>query len=304
MPLGRRLAFALAAGLISGAVCYTTLFYSRTEGDFFAALRMARDMLTGADPYRYATGPDLVSYPLPAGMVALPFAWLPDPLASAVFMAVSGGLLAWLLMRQGEAWPLGMLFSWPFVYALFFAQWTPLIASLWFLPAALPLVLIKPQSALPLALASGRLSRTGLGLAAGLGILSLVLMPDWPWRWLAQVGGYQGFAPPLFSMPLGPLILLVLLRWRDRRAWLVLALAMMPQRVVYDQLALLLAAPNRRALAVQAALSWLTLPALLVFGGWTELPGGWPTWILATLYLPAIGVVLWGGDEAGDVGPV
>ncbi|MEJ5223590.1 MAG: hypothetical protein WHV44_03970 [Anaerolineales bacterium] len=126
-------------------------------------------------------------------------------------------------------------------------------------------------------------------------------MPDWPWRWLAQVGGYQGFAPPLFSLPLGLLILLVLLRWRDRRAWLVLILAMMPQRVVYDQLALMLAAPNRRALAVQVALSWLTLPALLIFGGWTDLPGGWPMWIVATLYLPAVGVVLWGRDDAGDM---
>lgn len=48
LPWGRRLALALAAGLISGAVCHAVLLYSCTEGDFYAALRMARDVLAWA----------------------------------------------------------------------------------------------------------------------------------------------------------------------------------------------------------------------------------------------------------------
>jgi len=62
--------------------------------------------------------------------------------------------------------------------------------------------------------------------------------------------------------------------------------------VVYDQLPLLLVASNWHELLFLIVTSWLTLPALLHFGGWTSLPGGWQTWILATLYVPALLVVL------------
>ena len=44
-----------------------------------------------------------------------------------------------------------------------------------------------------------------------------------------------------------PAMLLALLRWRSREAWLLLLCALMPQRVVYDQLTLLLVARTPRA---------------------------------------------------------
>lgn len=296
MRTEQRLFYSLSIALMSGVFCYAVLVNSQTTGDLFAALRMGRDLLAGSDPYRHPTGPDLVSYPLPAGLVALPFSFLPDPLASVVFMAASSGLLAWFLLQKGETWRLGMLLSWPFIYCLFFAQWIPLVVCLWFAPSALFLILVKPQSALPLAL-TGRLSRTGIVLTLALGLLSLLLYPTWPLVWLQQVSGYKGLLPPLFALPLGPLILLAFIRWRDRRAWLLVLMALMPQRVVYDQLALMLVAANRREMLIQVAISWITLPALLIFGGWTNVPGGWQLWIIASLYLPALGVLLFSKDR-------
>jgi hypothetical protein len=98
--------------------------------------------------------------------------------------------------------------------------------------------------------------------------------------------------PPLLSLPLGPLLLLALLRFRERRTWFFLAMALMPQRVAYDQLALFLLARSRKELIFQIACSWLTLTAILFFDGWTKLPGGWQSWIIMTLYVPALVVVL------------
>jgi hypothetical protein len=151
--------------------------------------------------------------------------------------------------------------------------------------------LVKPQIALPMIL-TGKPDWRGGVLTVTLLALTLLIYPTWPWVWLGKISGYEGIVPPLLSSPLGPLVLVALLRWGDRRAWLLVLMALMPQRVVYDQLPLLLVASNWREMAFLVPLSWLTMPALLFFGGWNSLPGGWSTWIVATLYLPALFVVL------------
>jgi hypothetical protein len=119
-----------------------------------------------------------------------------------------------------------------------------------------------------------------------------VIYPTWPLVWLGQISTYQGIIPPLFVLPLGPLILLALLRYRDQKAWLLLLMAAMPQRVLYDQLALLLVASNLREMLILVLCSWISMPALMIYGGWYHLPGGWYLWILLTLYLPALGILL------------
>lgn len=153
------------------------------------------------------------------------------------------------------------------------------------------MLLMKPQIALPLALIQ-RPNWLGIGLTLVTGIASLVIYPSWPWIWLGQISSYQGMIPPLLVLPLGPLMLLGLLRYRDQKAWLLLLMAAMPQRVIYDQLALLLIAGNRSEILILIFCSWVSLPALLIFGGWINLPGGWQLWILLTLYLPALGIFL------------
>jgi hypothetical protein len=163
--------------------------------------------------------------------------------------------------------------------------------AMWFLPALLPLILVKPQIALPLVL-TGKISKTGVALTILLLAASLLLYPRWPFAWFAQTGNYRGL-PPLLSLPLGPVLFLALFKYRDRRAWLLILLALMPQRVLYDQLPLLLIATSGVEMGFLVFCSWLTLPVLLTSGGWTNAPMGWQFWIVLTLYVPALMVLLW-----------
>jgi hypothetical protein len=291
MTRGKQVIVAAGIGLIAGILCYDILKATKANGDLWLSLTAARDLVAGNDPYRNPRGPDDVPYPLTAALIAMPLSFFADPIPSALFMGLSSGLLAWLILISSKPWKLLLLLSWPFAYALLFVQWTPLMACMWFLPVLMPLVLVKPQIALPMIL-TAKPDWRGVLITILIGVLSLLIYPAWPWIWLRQTAGYQGTLPPLFVLPLGPLVALALLRWRKRTAWLLFLMALMPQRVVYDQLCLMLVASNWRELLLLISLSWITMPALLHFGGWPALPGGWQIWIVATLYIPALFVVL------------
>lgn len=291
MTTGKRVLLSVFIGVIAGVFCHDILDATGANGDFFVSLQLARDLIDGVELYSRATGPDFVAYPLTAAILAFPLAFLADPWSSGVFMGISSGLLSWLILASNKPWRLLIFLSWPFVYSLFFGQWTPLLLCLWFSPLLLPLLLVKPHIALPIVLTT-KPDWRGVVLSILLVALSLLISPRWPWVWLGQISGYKGILPPLFVLPLGPILLLALLRWRRREAWLLLLMALMPQRVAYDQLPLLLVSSNWRELLFLVSMSWLTLPALLHFGGWTILPGGWQRWIIATLYLPALLVVM------------
>jgi hypothetical protein len=279
-------------GILSGLFCAFALSrIGNGAGDFNWQLRAARDLLAGRDPYGYTPGEYNIPYPLPTAMLAIPLAGLSKFIAGGIFFGISSGLLAWLILRKGEPWQLFLFLSWPFFYALLYAQWAPLVLCLYFTPAFLPMLLMKPQIALPLAL-THRPSWLGIGLTFLIGIASLAIYPTWPLVWLGQISTYQGIIPPLLILPLGPLMLLALLRYRERKAWLLLSMAAMPQRVLYDQMTLLLVANNLREMLILILCSWISLPVLMIFGGWFNLPGGWQLWILLTLYLPALGILL------------
>ncbi len=288
----RNLILAALIGSFSGALCSFLMFRVHWgAADFGWALHAARDLLNGLDPYRHPIVPDYAPYPLPAALVALPFSFLPDEIAAGLFFGLSSALLAWCLLAHGQNWPLLPFLSWPFMYALICVQWVPLVICLWFLPPLLLMALIKPQIALPLALTRG-LSRSGVISTISLLAISLLIYPSWPWNWLRQIQGYQGILPPLLTLPLGPLLLLVLIRWRERRSWLLILMAVMPQRVLYDQFALLLVANSRKEKIALVLISWTTLPVLLHYKGWARMPGGWHFWIIVTLYLPALAIIL------------
>lgn len=286
------LAIAIATGILRTWVAYQIKpFLHNGAGDFSFATRMARDLWNMRDPYAYPVRPDSVSYPLPAGIMAMPFALFKDEVASGIFLGVSSLILAWCLLRNGKTWPLLIFLSWPFAYAVIFSQWTPLIMTLWFLPVMLPMILVKPHIAIPLVL-TGRFSILGIVLTAAFLLVSLIAVPSWPFTWLEQINTYKGL-PPILSLPFGPLLLLALLKFRDRRAWLLVLFAFMPQRVLYDQLALFLIATTGLQLAFLVFCSWLTLPVLFVWGGWATVPVNWQFWIILTLYLPALLVLFW-----------
>ncbi len=284
-----RLAVALAVALLSGALAYLRLAGAEVlAADFTWAWRGARLLLEGADPYA-AIRPegdyplnDYLYYPLPALLLAVPLAWLPGPLAGAGFVGISSGLLCWGLLGEGPH-RLILFASPPYLYALYTAQWAPLLTAAALVPALGFVLPAKPNLGLPILAAypsPRRLLLAGLSVA-----VSLAVMPGWPAAMLANLSSHLNYTP-LISW-YGPLLLLALPLWRAAPARLLLAMAALPQRLIYDQLPLwLVPSTARQALALTAA-GWAGVVLGLLFEA-----GG-----LALLwsYLAALGCVLWQG---------
>ena len=287
-PLVVRILLAATIGLLSGVLCY----YARVHiypgpGDFLWPLRSARDLLAGRDPYAYPVHAFHVPYPLPAAFVGLPFVRLSDQIAAALFFGLSSSLLAYGLLRNGPAWRLWLFGSPLYIHALMFAQWPPILMAMAFFPPLLFLVLVKPHMAVPLAF-SGYVRWTwpGVLFSAAVGVASLLVMPDWPMRFVSQLGPYQGISPLLVLSGGGPIILLALLRWRHKEARLLLLMSVMPQRMFYDQLSLWFIPRSLRQMLVLTLASWIGVYVWLFVGS------GWAHWVVVSLYLPALVMVL------------
>lgn len=291
----RQLLIAMGIGIVSALLCYIRLTaLERGAGDLSWSIRGAAQLWSGHNPYHDpALGPDQpypfndpLFYPLPALLIATPLTLLPAPLAGALFIGVSVGLLAWGIGRDGwRLWPL--LLSAPLWSAIFTVQWSPLLTAAALVPALLPLTIAKPNIGLPLLLATP--TRRSLAWTAALLGISLVILPSWLNDWLHNAGQHTVFVPALVFP--GMIVLLAAWRWRDPRARLLLLTALMPQRAIYDQLGLLL-----------TVRSWQQA-LLLSVGSWIAVIGWWlgPTvvqrWIVVWLYLPAFAIVMWPAIE-------
>ena len=232
----------------------------------------ARAVLAGGDPYACPRPHDLPSNPFTTVLIVLPLAPLPLAWAGAVLMGLSSGLLAFGILRSGQPWRLLAFASLPYAVALFYVQWSILLLAIAFVPALYPLLLAKPHVGIAVGLLRCTPRRALGALALGLG--SLLLLPAWPWRWLAQTGTYDGSIPILLP---GMLILaLALPLWRSEGARWLLVLALTPQRAFYDQLLLVLVPQTPRGLLALIGASWLLL----------ALPD------IRLLYLAALAVVL------------
>lgn len=215
-------------------------------------MRAASDLLSATDPYGYPVHAHFIPYPLPAAFVGLPFSFFAPAVGAALFYGLSTALLAWGLSFQSKN-RLYVFLAMPFWFAMVWAQWTPLIMAAAFIPVLLPVVLIKPQIALPVGLT--RWSKTGLYACVVVLVLSVAIYPTWPLVWLSQIKSYQRFFPFL-SLPFGPLLLLALLRWRDPDARLLLLVSIFPQRHFYDAFVLWLIPKTKREIIPTAILSW------------------------------------------------
>lgn len=210
-------ASSAAIGVASGTLCCAFLRWHHLGGaDFGWARDAARVLLAGANPYAN-TPAGSIPYPLPAALLALPFAPFPAELAAALFFGISSALLAFGLVRQSPE-RLLIFLAYPYWAALMTAQWTPLIMTAAFFAPAFALVVAKPHIAFPVAFTHS--SRKGLIAATVLLTASLVLQPRWPLQWLPQTARYQHFFP-LLVLP-GPLLALALWRWREQDARLLL----------------------------------------------------------------------------------
>ena len=277
-----RIAVSAAIGVASGAFCWYLMKHLHQDAaDFRWALHLVQRLLARQNPY----DTPLEQYPLTAGLFALPFVRLQPELAAGIFWGISSFLLAFGLTRHGYTRLLSF-FAYPYWAGIITVQWSPIIAASAFFPLLLPVTMAKPQIGLPVFLT--RLSRRGLLACVVVALLSLVVMPSWPWLWLRQTGNYEHFIP-LLILP-GPLILLALLRYRERDAWLLLLAAIMPQRWFFDSFILWLIPRSRRQIIWTVFFSWGA-----GICRWYHVPHNFAEvgrWTVFFLYLPMLGVIL------------
>jgi hypothetical protein len=303
-----RVVIALAVGAIAGMWLTASLLRSHEVGaDFTWPWRAARALLRGLNPYVVIRPigaypfDAYFKYPLPAALFAVPLSPLGGEAAAGVFIAVSVALLAWALTRTDpiegleNRWPLllsGCVFS-----SIRSAQWAPLLAAAALLsPWAIGLGIVKPNLGIAMFAArpSWRAAMTGLVILA----ISLAVLPRWPLDWLntlrarlevhyrAPVAGGPGL------LALGPLLLIVLLRWRRPEARLIAVLACMPQvPTFYDQLLVLTYVARTR---LESAV--LALPSMAAAGYMLSQPhlshDQTAVGVLLTVYLPSTVLVL------------
>jgi hypothetical protein len=289
-----RIALSAAIGIGSGAFCWYLMKHLHQDAaDFRWALHLVHRLLARQNPY----DTPLEQYPLPAGLFALPFVRLQPELAAGIFWGISSSLLAFGLTRHGYT-RLLIFLAYPYWAGIITVQWSPIIAASVFFPLLSPVTMAKPQIGLPVFLT--RLSLKGLLACIVVALLSLVVMPNWPWLWLRQTGNYEHFIP-LLVLP-GPVLLLALLRYRERDAWLLLLAAIMPQRWFFDSFILWLIPQSRRQIIWTVFFSWGA-----GLWRWYHVPHNFTEvgrWTVIFLYVPMLAVILFRPNQVDARSPV
>ncbi len=283
MPETRpRLLISTALGLATGLFCWFLMVrLHQGSADFSWAIRAARDLLARRNPY----DTPYQLYPLSSALFGLPFVRMSPEIAAGIFYGLSTALLAFGISRHGYH-RLLIFLAYPYWAGMLTAQWIPLLMASAFFSLLLPVTLAKPQIGLPVALT--HLDRKGAVACLVVLLLSFLIMPHWVSLWLAQLGRYARFIP-LLVLP-GPLLAAVLLRYRDRDAWLLFLGACMPQRWFYDPFYLWLIPRTRRQIVYTASLSWI--PGIW---RWYHAPRDFTEvgrWTVLWLYLPMLVVLL------------
>ena len=264
--------------------------------DFSWPWRAARALLEGLDPYQVilATGPYPYNvgllYPLPAGLLAIPFAPFPPALAGALFVGISATLLAWALTKESPH-RLALFTSAPFCMAALLGQWSPILTAAALLPALQFVCAAKPN--IGLVSLVYRPSWKGAAGAIALAIVALFFVPQWPMEWLEALKAAPRYRGPAFSL-IGAFTLLGLLRWRRKEGRLFVAMALVPQLTLfYDQLPLWLVPSTIWRTLTLTVLSWVAWFQWYPSRGLPSSVAMAKPWILALIYLPALAMLLW-----------
>jgi hypothetical protein len=247
-----RIYISLLIAIASGVLCWLTLkHFHLGGGDFTWSYLSGNDLLQGLDPYRRPVSRKWIPYPLPAALIGILFTPFRIDVAAAIFFGLSSGVLSFGLCQNGYIRLLAFL-ACPYFAALMWAQWTPLIAASAFFPPLMALLLVKPHIAAPVVLT--RMNRTGMIVCVIFGLLSLLLYPTWPLKWISQLAQFQRYFP-LLTLP-GPLLLLAIRRFHDRDARLLLLASVFPQRWYYDAFILWIIPKSRKELLWTSLASW------------------------------------------------
>lgn len=250
VPIRHRIPLAALCGLLAAFVTLQKNLQEPTHRDFEQVWFAARALLSGKNPYTQV-GPGLafewpfpLVYPLPAAVIAIPFAPFPALVATVLFSALTGAAFAWALMEYGYG-PLFGFFSMPVRAAFETVQWSPVLAASTVITPLAVLLIAKPTVGGAMFLA--RPNRWAFIGAILFGGTAFLIHPGWVTDWLAAIARYNAILAPTvpYRAPItfmaGPVALLCLLRWRRPEARLVAALACVPQTLVlYEAVPLML----------------------------------------------------------------
>ena len=255
----------------------------------------ARALLDGGNPYDVipqAIGPQFQFFnPLPAAVLAIPFALLRPDAGLALFSGLSAGILAFVVTRRSFD-PLVMFLSASFAHSVVMGQWSLLLTAALFAPSLAFLGSAKPNIGVAIiaALASWRAAVAMLAFAA----FTLVFRPSWPLEWLAVVRTSTWHFSPL-RIPGGFLMLLALVRWRRPESRLIAALGVLPQSpFVYEAMPAFFVPRSRAEFYVLVIGSDVALGVYAYFRGlppdqYFRVNG---IAVVACMYLPALVMVL------------
>ena len=310
----RRLLIVTAIAFVAGAYTYA---YAASRPQFVADLDQvwdaARALGAGENPYD-VMGPQRARdhafplyYPLTAPLLLWPTQDFAPTVVRVLFVTISTWLFGFAITRDG-LYRLPVFCSGAYLATVQLAQWTPLIGAVLAFPTLGFVLAAKPNLGL-VVLAASRSIRAFVTAAVGALLftaLSLLLWPGWFADWRETVATADHFTP-LVTYPGGFLLLLALLRWRHWDARLLLALALIPQTHGLVGALLLLLIPQTTArVTILSLLSflpyWLLSSEIAsphYFLKFTDYVDAAATVTLWTMYIPALGFVLWPQDSQG-----
>ena len=294
-PLRRhRIAVALAIGIASFII--TVICLRRGHSDYEFWWKATKLWLSGVDPYQLAADDpawalgDRLFYPLPAMILTIPVVWLPVWLAGSVTLGIAGGVLAYLLSRDG--WGRLWIFATPsYFMALNLGQWSPLLTIAALSSWAGVYAAAKPT--LGAAVLAFQVSWRQIAAAAFITLASVIIMPSWPQSWLYNLQFVIKHPAPIMTLG-GCWMVLAALRWRRPEGRLLFAYACVPQLLFFaDQLPLYLATKDRKEsgyVAFAALIAFLIWYSLLHTGvNYVEKAA---PYVLGAVYLPLLILVL------------
>lgn len=272
----RPLFLVLALGFVLGFRLLLYAWNPDRHSDFDLLYHAAANLIQGENPY-----PTAARHPLPAVLLAVPFTVIPLGSARLIFDVLIGWAFVFALWRYRGTFAVLAVLSGAYLFAMLNGQTTPLMLAASLIPALGFLFAVKPNTSAALWLARPSLMAV-LGVSAFL-LLSLLILPSWPWDWWGALQQDNADLVPPVLRPFGLLLLLAALRWRSPEGRLLLAIAFIPQNTLpYELVPLALIPANLVQMGIYVAGSWI---AVAVAADRTA--ASWPA-TLGFVYLPML----------------
>ena len=301
-----RMAAAVMVGVWGAIIAWHGL-HTGAISDFTHLWFAGRAWLGGQDPYtvigpgRAFVWPLPLLYPLPAVLLAVPFAPLTAHAADIAFAGISAGLFSFAITHNGFH-RLPAVLSFSFFFAESISQWSPILVAAALLPSLGFILAAKPTigAALFCYRPSWRIFGSGLLLM----IACVLIQPRWPAEWFAATRQATHVTAPILHLG-GPVVLLALLRWRRPEARLLIALACVPHTtLLYESLPLFLIPETWQESVLLVALTWIARTVSVRLGPYPTLAAHTATSatvIVALCYLPCLIMILRRPNEGDDL---